>query len=264
MTPQLLDTYPSVPMCDNVKRTNQDPHPPANPYLSTTLRDGAVLMLFNSGFKSTLTSLISAGLSKHSKTELSITTDSASTLTLDNTQGWFKEAMHLPSTRSWIEQRIDEGDNIYMIVGFTCINNAYISYEACRETATEGQGQLPIAAALAATGAVVPLVGDILDPSIGASLQALDGAQSKFLVPGEQVCALQICKISHSWFSSKRVDTSRLSKPWWSSVERWRDEDDGEDDIIEVELSQVEDLDEKWAKVVSGDEVFFRPLFEEP
>jgi len=215
----------------------------------------------SSGFASGLTSLMSAGFSNRAKTKLHIIADRATTSGLDNSDGWFAEATRLPATRGWIEQQIDQGNAIYMIVGFRSLTNARIIQESCLETAAEGQIQLPAALALAA-GVIVPL-GDIIDPSVGGHRQALDGAQSQFLVRGDQVCALQYRKIRHAWLSSKRVDKSRLSQPWWFSVERWRDEEEGEDDIIEVELTQVEDLDEGWIKEVSGDEVLLIRSFEE-
>ncbi|KAK4182437.1 hypothetical protein QBC35DRAFT_479063 [Podospora australis] len=64
------------------------------------------------------------------------------------------------------------------------------------------------------------------------------------------------CEIRHVWLLSKRVDKSRLSQPWWYSVERWRDEEEGEDDLIEVELAELENLGEGWVREASGDSIF--------
>ena len=216
----------------------------------------------SSGFASALRSLMSIGFSKRAKKKLHITADQVMTSALDNSDGRFKEATRLPATRSWIEQQIDQGNNIYMIVGFHTVTNARIIQESCLGAAAEGQVQLPAALPLAAAGVIVPL-GNIIDPSVGGHRRVFDGAQSQFLVRGEQVCALQYRKIRHSWLSSKRVDKSRLSQPWWFSVEKWRGEEEGEDDIIEVELTQVEDLDEGWTREVSGDEVLLIREFEE-
>ncbi|KAM7184497.1 hypothetical protein V8F33_012958 [Rhypophila sp. PSN 637] len=123
-----------------------------------------------------------------------------------------------------------------MIVGFHSITNAHIVQESHRGTAAD--------------------VGDTLDPSVGGNRQTLDETQSQFQVLGAQICGLQFRKIRHAWLSSKRVDKSRLSQPWWSSVERWRDEEEGEDDLIEVELAELEDLDEGWVREASGDSIF--------
>lgn len=72
------------------------------------------------------------------------------------------------------------------------------------------------------------------------------------------MCAVQYRKVSHKWLSSKDLDTSRLSKALrWSCVERSRAEVEGEDDMIEVELTEVQTLDGQWGKKVVGDEAFF-------
>ncbi len=210
----------------------------------------------DSGFASSLTSLVSAVFSKRAKSKLHMVADRVLTSILDNSESWFKEATKLPTTQSWIEQQIDQGNDVYMIVGFHSVTNAHIVQESHHDTAADGQMQLPAALAFAAAGAVVP-VGDTLDLSVRGHRQVLGETQSQFRVIGDQICALQYRKLRHAWLSTKRVDKTRLSKPWWSSVERWRDEEEGEDDVIEVELVQLDDLDEGWVKEASGDEVFF-------
>jgi hypothetical protein len=214
------------------------------------------------GFASSLTSVVSALFSKRAKSKLYIVADRVLTSVLDNSDSWFKEATKLPATQSWIEQQIDQGNDIYMIVGFHSVTNAHIIQESHRGTAADGQIQLPAALALAAAGVIVPL-GDTLNPSVGGHRQILDETQSQFQILGDQICALQYRKVCHAWLSSKRVDKSRLSQPWWSSVEKWRDEEEGEDDIIEVGLAELEDLDERWVREASGDEVFLVPQSEE-
>ena len=217
----------------------------------------------SSGFASGLTSLMSAGFSKRAKTRLYIVADSVVTSALDNSDGWFKDATQLPATRAWIEQQIDQGNDIYMTVGIRSITNARIIQESYLGTATEGQMQLPAAPVFAVAGAIVPL-GDAADPMVGGHRREFDGAQAQFLVRGDQVCALQYRKIRHTWLSSKFIDKTRLSRSWWFSVERWRDEEEGEDDIIEVALTELEGPDEEgWVKEVSGDEVFLTRSFEE-
>jgi hypothetical protein len=205
---------------------------------------------------------MSAGFSKRTKTKLHIIADRVMTSALDNSDGWFEEATRLPATRGWIEQQIDQGNDIYMIVGFRSVTNARIIQESSFGTAAKGHIQLPAALSLAAAGVIVPL-GDIMDPSVGGHRQALTGARSQYLVRGDHVCALQYRQIRHAWLSSKRVDKARLSQPWWFSVERWRDEEEGEDDIIELKLTQVDGPDEGWVKEVRGDEVLLTRSFED-
>lgn len=209
----------------------------------------------DAGFVSSLTSLVSAVFSKRAKSKLHIVADRVVTSVLDNSDSWFKEATKLPATQSWIEQQIDQGNDIYMIVGLHSVTNAHIIQEFHHGTAADGQVQLPAALSLAAAGVIVPL-GDALDPTVGGHRQILNETHSQFQVLGDQICALQYRKVRHAWLSSKRVDKSRLSQPWWSSVERWRDEEEGEDDVIKVELAQLEDLDEGLMREASGNAVF--------
>lgn len=68
------------------------------------------------------------------------------------------------------------------------------------------------------------------------------------------------------WLSSRRIDTSEPSKvPRWSSIERGRDDEEGQNDIMEVELMAVDDLDEEWDKeeISEGEYVVIRPSMNE-
>jgi len=78
------------------------------------------------------------------------------------------------------------------------------------------------------------------------------------VAPGEQICAIVYRKLWHSWLSSKHIDKSRLSEAcYWSSMDRARDEEDGEDDIVQVELSDVQDLDRDWENMTIDEETFY-------
>ncbi|KAN0069271.1 hypothetical protein V8E54_012286 [Elaphomyces granulatus] len=115
-----------------------------------------------------------------------------------------------------------------MIVGFYTVTNASISQDS---------------------------IDGALRPTFRQSLAA-----AGFVAPGGQICALEYRKVCHRWLSSKRIDKSRLSKVCHPSMERSRGEKDGEDDIVEVELTG---LDGGWDKEVVGDEVLFIRSFKE-
>lgn len=165
----------------------------------------------NSGFGSTLISLISAGFSKRAKMNIRVAAEQVKTYTLDNSDCWFEEATGLEATRAWIEREFDRGHNIYIIIGFHTVTNASISQDSIDGKDASGQINIPASLSLAATGVVAPL-GNTIDPGISIHQQGLDRAQSQFMAPGEQVCALEYRKVCHQWLSSKRVDKSRLSK----------------------------------------------------
>ncbi|KAH7232459.1 hypothetical protein B0J15DRAFT_530261 [Fusarium solani] len=202
----------------------------------------------NASFRSALTSLLSAGFSRRAKTQVKVMADCVRTYALDNSDEWFTEAMAMLGTRTWIEKAVDRGYDIYMIVGFHTVMNARIAHKFVHGRDAGGQINVPVGLTLAAVGAIAPL-GDIIDPSVGGNSQSVDNAQAFFMAPGEQICAFQYRKVRHRWFSSNSIETLRLSKsPWWSSVERGRDEEDGEDEIIEVEAIPLpeEELDGEW------------------
>lgn len=202
----------------------------------------------NSGFRSALTSLMSAGFSKRAKSNVRIAAEHINTYTLDNSDEWFEEAVLLPATRSWFERAVDRGDRIYMVVGYHTITDARISQESIQGEQTSGQLALPASLSLAAAGVVAPL-GNLIDTAVGANRENLNGAQSHFMAPGEQVCALQYRKVHHKWLSSKMVDTLRLSKaPRWLSIETRRamEEEDDDEDIIEVQMEEMDGPDGEW------------------
>ncbi|KAG7424475.1 hypothetical protein Forpi1262_v014529 [Fusarium oxysporum f. sp. raphani] len=209
----------------------------------------------NVSFASALTALMSAGFSKRAKAQVKITAECVKTHTLDNSDEWFSKAMDILATKVWIERQVDRGHDIFMIVGYHTITNARIVQKFVHGLDVGGQIHVPASLSLAAIGVVTPL-GEIIDPSVEGNNDCVDNMQTSFMAPGEQVCAFQYRKIRHRWLSSKSTGTFRLSKsPRWSSVERGRDEEDGEDDIIEVEATPVpeEALHGEWDRMDAPD-----------
>lgn len=216
----------------------------------------------HSTFNASLTSLLSASFSKRAKINIRVATDRVKTYTLDNSDNWFDEAIGLAATRAWIERALDRGEDIYMIVGYRTVMNASISQASILVNSAGGQTTAPGTLSLTAAGIIAP-IGGLLAASVGTNQQGLDGAISQFVAPGEQVYALEYRKLCHRWLSSKHVDNSRLSGVrQWPSMERSRDEEDGEDDIIEVEMTEVDGLDEDWDKEVVGNQAVFMRSFE--
>ena len=205
----------------------------------------------SSGFGSALTSFISAGFSKRAKTKVRIATEQVKTYTLEKSDEWFEDAMGTEATRNWIERAVDQGYDIYMIVGFHVVTDALIIQESVLGKEAGGQINLPVSLSLSAVGLIAPL-GNIVDPRVGGQRQIVEGVQTQFLVPGEQVCALQYRKVRHKWLSSRTINNSSLSKnPQWASTDKWRDEeeDEEEEDVIEVEMTDSLGLGGEWEQV---------------
>lgn len=88
------------------------------------------------------------------------------TYQLDNSGTWFKEAVESDTIREWIKESIDQGDDIYVVVGYSTMVDTVVvegSAELARMTA---QTTVPVAESLVAAGVVVPM-GNIVDTGIG-------------------------------------------------------------------------------------------------
>ncbi|PWI64612.1 hypothetical protein PCL_09506 [Purpureocillium lilacinum] len=251
----------------NIEHPHQHHHdPPSSTPPSTfastrSAYSGEHQAAYGAGFRSTITSLLSARFSKGTKLNVRMTTCQFRTYILDNSDAWFDEITRLPATRVWIERAIDRGDDVYLIVGIHTVTDASVVHESAVGNGSGVQAGIPVGLSLTAAGVVAPL-GDVVDPSVTFQRQGLDGARARFVASGEYVCAIDYRKLRHEWLSSKRIERVRLSNVrQWSSMERARDEEDGEDDIIEVELGVVDGLRGDWDKhVVDGETLLIRSL----
>lgn len=205
----------------------------------------------STGFTAKLTSLMSSGFSKRATTKVRIETNTVKTYTLDNTAAWFMEATNFDDTKRWIERALG-GEGIYLVIGFHTVTDARIVHESIEEHQLAGEVTLPVRLSLAAVGAIAPL-GGIFDPAAAGHQRALDGAKTQFVAPGEQICAVQYCKVTYRWWHSKTMDNLQLSKVWWwTAQESWRrasvDEAKDEPDILEVEIEELERLEGDWER----------------
>lgn len=220
----------------------------------------------SAGFTTKLTSLMSSGFSKRANTQLRIETDAVKTYILDNSEAWFIDATNFDETRRWIERAIG-GDGIYIIVGFHTMTDARIVHESIEGHQLAGQITVPVGLSLAAAGVVVPL-GNIVDPAVSGNHRSLNGSKTEFVVPGEQISALQYRKVSHRWLYSKKVASLKLSKvPRWTVTETWRmvstDEAEDEPDILEVETEDLELPEGDWKKESEEGEILLIRSIEE-
>lgn len=207
---------------------------------------------------SSLTRILSANLSRGVKTPVTVTAGKVTTSTLPDSEAWFRESTTLRSTRTWIERQIDQGHKIYLIVGLHVIDNARIVQSTgdplARDSAEEGSRLASLDVAL--------FLRDVLDPSVEVERKNDEDGNAEFFIKGEQVCALQCRRVGHKSLSSTTVDKAKLKKPWWLSVEKWRDEEEGEDDIIDVKVrgqEAVEDdlVGDGWTREEIDGEIWF-------
>jgi hypothetical protein len=72
----------------------------------------------DSSFIVLLTSLASASRIRRNKSYTQVATDRVTTYQLDNSGSWFKAAIQTKETREWIQESIDQGDDVYLVVGY--------------------------------------------------------------------------------------------------------------------------------------------------
>ena len=208
---------------------------------------------------------MSSSFSKRTGTKSRLSAERVQTYALDNSGSWFESATKLQETRQWLESAIDQGDDVFLVVGYHTVVDARIAVSSSKAQARGGALELPVGLSLAAAGVVAPL-GDSINPEIGLRREEGSGISEQFIAPGEQVCALQYRRVRYRFLSSKKIENASLAKsPRWAVLDRCRDETEGEDDIIEVETEDsLEDVDGKWAQTLAPEDELFISLEEIP
>ncbi|PTB38642.1 hypothetical protein M441DRAFT_236417 [Trichoderma asperellum CBS 433.97] len=202
-------------------------------------------------FASILTRLVSASRTKRNKTYTQVTTDRAMTYQLRNSGLWFKNALQDESTRKWLEEAIDQGDDVYLIVGYHTLLDARILEGAAAMTESHAKVEVPVTASLAAAGAAVIPLGDIADPKISGLNRQEHSAQRQFVASGEQVVALQYRKVRFKWYSSREMDNAFLDDNRWKVYWDMRGQEETVNDVLEVELQDELELDSDYKKCSS-------------
>lgn len=118
-------------------------------------------------FTAMLTSLVSASRTKRNNAYTQISTDQVKTYQLSNSGLWFKSAVKSEAVHGWINESIEQGDDIYVVVGYHTMMNARIIEGVADSVDTSAWLKLPVGEALAIAGAGIPL-GSVVDPAIGA------------------------------------------------------------------------------------------------
>jgi hypothetical protein len=101
--------------------------------------------------------LLSAGFSKRAKSRARVETNLVRTYTLQNSTQWFEKAVSSEESRRWFERAIDQGDDVYFVVGFHTVTDAQIIYESAEVNEHTGRLGLPVGLTLNAAGVIAPL-----------------------------------------------------------------------------------------------------------
>jgi hypothetical protein len=206
-------------------------------------------------FTAVLTRLVSASRTRRNKVYTQVTTDRVTTYQLGNSGLWFKSAIKMETTREWIKESIDQGDEIYVVVGYHTMLNAQVVEGAAESSESSAQLEVPITSSItAATGVAVPL-GDIADPGVVGNSLKKQGIQRRFVATGEQICAVQYRKVRFKWFSSRDLDAAVLDKEnRWKMYWNVRGKQVGTNDVVEVDLQDELELEGDYEKYTSEKE----------
>jgi len=225
-----------------------DSNTPLQPIINPHLSYGEVQQhAAGKNFSAFLTSLVSSSWTKTRKQYTHVTTSRVTTYQLDNAGLWFKEAVKPQTTREWVRESIDLGNDIYMVVGYSTMLDAVVVEGSADLAGTEAQVTMPVTASLAATGAVIPL-GNITDPGISGKRDNYLSIRRQYVASGEQVCGVQYRKVCFRWFSSRDVTNAFLHGDcrwkWYSNIgSNIRGQEIGTNDIVEVELKDALEID---------------------
>lgn len=205
--------------------------------------------------RSKLISSISSYFSMRSKVKVHMTSNRILCYDLENSDDIFDAAIRAPRTRDWLERRLKRSD-VYMIVAIYTTHDTRISQEEANKLG--GGSQVTVPNVLDPTA----LIGDLLGLEMKLEHDEEDGGSIEYKVPGEQIFAWACRKVTHNWYEKKMVDNTFLgrSRVWISRQKLRSEEDEDDENVIEVELSEVGDLSQGWSKEMVGDIALYTPL----
>lgn len=203
---------------------------------------GQAVTATDKGFTSSLTTLVSAKRTRQRNAFTRITTTLAKTYQMSNSGLWFTDSLKDEKARAWIEQAVRHGEDIYLVVGYHTMLDAQVTEEDGVTNESAGSVEVPVTAALTATGVVIPIQG-VLDPKVAGHSKHSQGEQKRFMAPGEQICAVQYRKLRFKWYSSRDLDSATLGPNQWKTYWSMRGSEDGGNDIIEPDLQDDLELE---------------------
>ncbi|KAK2750081.1 hypothetical protein FQN57_004573 [Myotisia sp. PD_48] len=205
-----------------------------------------------------LTAFLSSSFSRRLKADIQIVSDQAKTYYLNNAGKWFRDAVQFNETQKWIERTIDEGEDIYVVVAYHTLLNARIVERIGGQSAGGGNAAIPVSAALVASGVVVPFNENLTDVGLGGFSGHRNDEARQFIAAGEQICAVQYCKVRCRWFTRDKLDKLTLTnKTWWERYDKPRNVQSETEDSVEVELLDEFTLEEDhdaWVVDEAGEE----------
>lgn len=198
----------------------------------------------NSKIRSRLTALLSVTYHTEGTSTATLIAEKATTYQLLNSGNWLQNACAADETRTWLEKCLEYTEDLYLVVGYYTLTNPSCTRKSTFGGSTGGGIQLSAAAG----GAVPDLVQNVLGARVNSLREVNNQRECAFSGSGEQIYAVQYRKLRFSWYSSRDIKKSFLEpnnrwKVFWDPGARGEEnEDDGEDDVLEVDFEDEFDL----------------------
>lgn len=154
----------------------------------------------------------------------------------------FREACAKDETRKWLEDAIEDGKDVYFIVGFRTFRDSKVAELTASSKSRGAELQLPVSTVVAANAPGL-MLGGVLDPGVSSSHANAVQSTRSFETTGEAVYAVEYCKVRFKWYSSRKVETSSLGETKWKI--HWgvrTGTDEVEDDVVEAEVDDDPEL----------------------
>lgn len=195
-----------------------------------------------------ITEMVSLFRSKSHSSQARLEATTATSYELDKWETVFRAACTVAETRKWLEGVIEDGNDVYFIVGYRTFVDGELERLANSSAGVGIALRAPVTALVEANLTPGLSLGTTLDPSTDVSLGDTGKAAQSFGVSGEAVYAIEYCKVSFKWYSSKTIEKSFLGQTCWKVSWSVRgSESQDESDVVEAVLGDYEGDDVEWA-----------------
>ena len=179
-----------------------------------------------SSIGSTLSKLFGIDYGRSSNTFLRIEAKSISTQTISNYSDAFEflwsgiartpgdaqgKTDEVDRTREWIQNRLEDSEDVFMVVGIRTITDATVTVHESSDVTTRLNAGIPVTE-LVSSGLSMAL-GSALDVTIAMGVGRAGGVGEKYEVRGTRVMAVQYCRVKvGKWWKGKDVAAKLAAK----------------------------------------------------
>lgn len=182
-----------------------------------------------------LAQLLSSSYGIQYANQIDLSAACARTHLLCNSRTWFSAACCVVEIREWLERAIEDGYNVYLVAGFHTVIDGRFSEAVVSSETAHGGISIQIGAL---TGGTISVPVMDLTTTVGSTWKSGNKHQRTFDAPGEQIYAVQYRKVQFKWYSSRKIENGFLEqKNRWKLYWGLRGDDDGNEDVVEADLS---------------------------